>query len=155
MCHVFPSQSIFRVSSRRKTNKINPTNPMVHPDRGGVLPEWSQAQQHMTSLPKGRLIGGWLWQASRVELAPDQPQRSFAPCGSQRDTPTNSRKQTTESRGAPRRSAAALFPRYIIIARWYYSKDFCNAHQHICSAFLHKTALHGQTHTEATGKQCF
>ena len=69
---------------------------MIQQHREGVPAGWSQAQQHMTSLPTGRLIGGRLWQASRVELAPDQPQRSFAPCGNQRRTPTNSRKQTIE-----------------------------------------------------------
>lgn len=56
----------------------------------------SRAQQHMTSIPTGHLIGGRPWQASRVELAPDQPRRSFAPCGNQCHTPPNSRKQTTE-----------------------------------------------------------
>lgn len=87
---------------------------MIHRDCRGVLADWSQAQQHVTSLPSGRLIDGWLWQASRVELAADQPQRSFAPCGNQCATPTNSRKQTI---GAvdPLRSAAAKFPRYVII----------------------------------------
>lgn len=94
---------------------------MIHQDRGGVLAGWSQAQQHMTSPATARLIGGRLWQASRVELAPDQPRRSFAPCGNQRGTPTNSRKQTTESRAVPPRPAAAHIPT-LHYNRWYYSK---------------------------------
>lgn len=87
---------------------------MIHRDRGGVPAGWSQAQQHVTSLSSGRLIGGGLWQASRVELAPDQPQRRFAPCGNQCGTPTNSRKQTRGADEDPLRYAAAKPPRYII-----------------------------------------
>lgn len=47
-----------------------------------------------------------------LSRSPDQPQRSLAPCGNQRGTPTKSRKQTIRRE---RSRAAAKFPLYIRI----------------------------------------
>lgn len=42
----------------------------------------------------------------------DQSHRNLAPCGKQRDTPTNNRKQTSDRSAEPLRSAP-LNPRYL------------------------------------------
>ena len=135
--------SLISLTGIHATLLCRPTSPMIHRDRGGVLAGWRQAQQHVTSPPSGRPIGGRLWQTSRVELTADQPQRSIAPCGNQRGTPTNSRKQTIAIR-------CCKTP-MLHYHRWYKSEDFTGERQRICRSLCKKRALNRKTYTEATG----